>query len=347
MNLRLFQFRCHGELQLELPAGRHFFFGANGQGKTSILEAVYFLSRLKSFRTAQTRELVAWQRDCLRVEAQIGDTHLSATWSPTNRELAIDRKAVASAAEFWGRIATVLFIGEDRALVTGSGAGRRNWVDSLIAQCDPDYLAIAQNYQRALRQRNAWLRQGAADARLGESLTQLVTEHGLAVTQARRAITEPLASAVATAIQNLSAQRDTVTLRYRPNFTEGQTPDWNRVVEGERRFQTTLLGPHRDDWILERDGHPLGKFGSEGQQRTAALALRLAEAQLIRERRGQWPILLMDDVAPQLDESRQSALRSLLPTDAMILITAPEDRGWTEPVDYRWRIEPSYAKRIE
>lgn len=341
LHLRLFQFRCHEELRVELPQGRHFFFGANGQGKTSLLEAVYFLSRLRSFRTAQTRELVAWQRDCLRVESRWGDQALSATWSPTGRELAMEGKPVTSAVDFWGRLATVLFIGEDRELVTGSGAGRRNWVDGLIAQREPGYLATAQQYQRALRQRNAWLRQGAQDRRVGDSLTQLVTEHGLAMTRARQAITEPLSQAVSEAVRALSGERDAVTLRYRSSFALDAAPDWASVAAGEQRFQATLLGPHRDDWILERNGKSLGKFGSEGQQRTTALALRLAEAQLIRERRGTWPVFLMDDVAPQLDENRQAALRALLPAEAFILITAPEDRGWTTPQDFRWMVSPS------
>lgn len=347
LHLRLFQFRCHEELRVELPVGRHFFFGANGQGKTSLLEAVYFLSRLRSFRTAQTRELVAWQRDCFRVESHFADTALSATWgAETGRVLTVDQHPVVSAVEFWGKMATVLFIGEDRELVTGSGAGRRNWVDGLIAQRDAAYLSTAQQYQRALRQRNAWLRQGARDSRLGETLTQLVTTHGQAMTQARLAITEPLSRAVNEAVRALSGERDVVTLRYRPSFASDTVPDWTGVAESEKRFQATLLGPHRDDWILERNGKSLGKFGSEGQQRTTALALRLAETELIREKRGQWPILLMDDVAPQLDENRQSALRELLPRDTLILITAPEDRGWSTADDYRWLVQPGRIESV-
>lgn len=346
-HLRLFQFRCHEELHAELPLGRHFLFGANGQGKTSLLEAVYYLSRLRSFRTAQTRELVAWQRDCFRVEwQQDAGPHLSATWRATGRELTVDHQPVTSAIDFWGRVATVLFIGEDRELVTGSGAGRRNWVDGLIAQREATYLTTAQLYHRALRQRNAWLRQGAVDRYLGESLTQLVTEHGQAMTQARAAITEPLSQAVSDAVCALSGERDAVTLRYRPSFVSGTMPDWASVAESEKRFQATLLGPHRDDWIIERNGKSLAKFGSEGQQRTTALALRLAEAGLIHDRRGYWPVFLMDDVAPQLDDRRQAALRERLPQDAMILITAPEDRGWSTTDDFRWLISPGVISQL-
>lgn len=346
LHLRLFQFRCHAELSVELPHGRHFFLGANGQGKTSLLEAVHFVSRLRSFRTAQTRELVAWQQDCFRIEATREPLALSVTWRQDGRELTIDRQPATSAADFWGRIATVLFVGEDRELVNGSGAGRRNWVDGLLAQRDPAHLRVAQDYQRTLRQRNAWLRQGAHDRHLGESLTQLLTNYGIEITRARSVITDPLARSIAAAILNLSGEKEAVTLRYRPSFQIDTAPDWDAVAESELRMQTTLLGPHRDDWIIERDGRPLGKFGSEGQQRTAALALRLAEADLIREKRGEWPILLIDDVAPQLDEQRQAALRELLPRDAMILITAPEDRGWTAPEDHRWIVSPSQIQSM-
>lgn len=342
--LRLAQFRCHDHVQLVLGPGRHFFFGDNGRGKTSLLEAVHYLSRLRTWRGGQTRDLVQWGRDAFRIEAEWTPSDqpsvvLEATWRATGREMKVEGQPVNRAAEFWGRMPTVLFVGDDRELVSGPGVNRRVWADALIAQRDPWYLGVAQHYARALKQRNAWLKRGG-DPAVGESLRQQVTENGRAMTAARLALSEALAERVAEAYRRVAACGETLTLAYRPSFPADPeaTPDWDRVAADEARLQTTAIGPHRDDWAIRREGRPLGTYGSEGQQRSAALALRLVEAELIRERRGYWPVLLMDDVTPQLDANRQRALRDLLPEEAPLLVTAPSDRGWVRPEDTVWQV---------
>jgi DNA replication and repair protein RecF len=344
LNIRLYQFRCHRELRLSLSPGRHFLLGRNGQGKTSILEAVYFVSRLRSFRTSHLRELTAWNEKQFRIEAAFAGDSVAVTWSSAGRELELNGQPATQLSDFWGRLTTVLFIGEDRLLVTGAGSLRRNWVDGLIAQRDPAYLGHVQRYRRILRQRNAWLQQQNPSAEMGEGLTQQLTESGLLITAARRELTQLLAGAAGKRFTELSDPDEIFTIQYQPSFID--KPDWTKIKSSEERQRVTLLGPHRDDWNIQISEHSLAKFGSEGQQRTAALALRLAEAQLIREKRGGWPIFLMDDVAPQLDECRQERLKNLLPGDATILFTAPEGRGWIRPRDQAWEISPGSALKL-
>jgi DNA replication and repair protein RecF len=340
VRVRLFQFRCHRELEWRMGPGRNFLLGANGRGKTSVLEAIFYLSRLRSWRTSQAREMTTWGTDCFRIEADGGSQTLRATWRPEGRTLEWNGQPLRDAAEFWGRLPTVLMVSDDRELVRGPGSVRRNWADSLIAQRDPAFLRIAQRFHRALKQRNAWLKDGAIDSQLGASLTRLVTEHGTAVTLARQFLTADLADAVSLAYREISGNAEPLAVSYRPSFPhDGSTPNWPSVEREERRLQSTLIGPHRDDWRMELGGRAIARYGSEGQQRTAALALRLAEARLIFAKRGEFPILLMDDVTPQLDESRQSALRDHLPTEAQVIITSPDDRGWAQAGDSRWHVE--------
>jgi len=338
--LRLYRFRCHGEVELAFEPGWHFFLGANGQGKTSLLEALYYLSRLRTWRSGRSGDLLQWEQDAARVSADYGGQNLAVTWRNGRRELAVDRQPVADVSAFWGKIPTVLFIGEDRELVTGPGQGRRQWMDGLLAKRDPAYLRHAQAYARTLRQRNAWLKQRGGDPEVGASLTRLLTEHGMAMTRARAAMSGPIGEALSQACSDLTGERETVALDYRPSFPQEGAPDWDRVQGEERRLRHTILGPHRDDWdlLLGANRQPLGRFGSEGQQRTAALGLRLAEARLIREVRGVWPLLLIDDIAPQLDEGRQGRLRELLPDEAQCFFTAPEPRGWIRPRDHAWQV---------
>jgi DNA replication and repair protein RecF len=340
--LRLHSFRCHPELAFALEPGHQVFIGANGRGKTSLLEAVYFLSRLRSFRSPHPRELAQWNAKAWAIDAQTDAAHLGVRWDQGRRELRLDGQAV-SLRDFWGRLRAVLFTNDDRDLVTGPGLIRRNWFDGLLAQSDPAYLGLALRYARLHKQRNAWLKHGAADHALGEALTQQLTEAGWQITEKRRAASEEVRRHAEERFHAICGEPAPLVFAYRPNFQDTE-PDWARVAEQERRLQQTLLGPHRDDWILSREGHGVGRFGSEGQQRMAALSLRLAEAQMIRDQQGAWPVLLIDDVTHQLDARRRSAFARLLPPDAQILETMPHRPP--ESSGTVWEVEPGRVRKI-
>ncbi|HSI86637.1 MAG TPA: AAA family ATPase, partial [Candidatus Methylacidiphilales bacterium] len=248
LRLRLHQFRCHAELELQLPPGRNFFFGANGNGKTTVLEALYYISRLRSFRTALPRELAAHGAHLFRVEAEthlhdaadvdgIGDTEsLCSTWEHGSRSLLLNGQT-PKLAEFWGRLPTVLFEDGDREIVTGPGAGRRAWVDGLIAQRDPSYVTLAQRYARALKQRNAWLKShhhhglGGASAEVGASLTQHLTDLGIAVTEKRAALSAELNMLWPTALaqMNVPAALASVAVSGRGNASS-DSPEFCGIV---------------------------------------------------------------------------------------------------------------------
>jgi DNA replication and repair protein RecF len=325
--VRLFQFRCHPETVLHPRPGRNALSGANGTGKTSVLEAVYFAARLRSFRTHQSRELVQWDKADFRVEVDFEtdqSQQLVVTWRRGVREMERNGQTVARARDYWGRLPIVLFSPQDQALVTGPGGERRAWMDALLAQLDPEYLVLAQDYQRWLRQRNAWWKQGARDRRTGEILRDQLTACGLQVTQRRAALSLAVGLEWSRVFQEAFPGEHAPEWKYEPSFPLESGPDWEKVRAREEALQTTLLGPHRDDWTLQHAAHGLNRFGSEGQQRLAALCLRVAETRLLEKKLGRTPVLLIDDVTPALDARRRQAFEAMLPTGAQALITSPE-----------------------
>jgi DNA replication and repair protein RecF len=341
--LRLFQFRCHAELVWEPAAGRQVLTGANGQGKTSLLEAIYFLSRLKSFRARQIRELCAWGQAEFRVEADWSGQVYQVTWSGGQRVCKIDGQ-VTGAAEFWGRWPCVLFALEDRELISGPARLRREWVDSLLAHQAADYLTLALRYREILRQRNAWLQQGAPDLRLGRIWEEQLVTLGREIMTRRQTLTGEIRKRWIELMQPILRDNQEIDLSYQPSWTEGTRIDWENLRPREIKWRQTLTGPHRDDWSLRHQSKSLGRFGSEGQQRLAALCLRLVETGLMEKWRNQQPVLLMDDVVGALDARRQEALWAQLPIGAQSFETRPEPPA-KKTVDL-WRIEPGSCRPV-
>ena len=321
--LRLFEFRCHARIAWEPAPGRNYLSASNGRGKTSILEAVYYLSRLRSFRTGQPREMARFPGSGFAVEAeQVVEGRaetLSVKWEDGVRETAVGGKKGVPLADFWGRLPTVLFSAEDVVLVRGPGARRQGWLDSLHGATAPSHLAAVQRYNGVLKQRNAWLRGGAADAALGQALTAQLLRCGEAVTAGRAAAATAADRLAAPLLETFFGGAAVCRFRYRPSLKEGVAIDWPRVAELERRQGRSLVGPHRDEWEIAWNGRPAARYGSEGEQRLAALLLRLVEAAHLREAWGRWPVFLVDDALTPLDPARRLTLENLLPAGAQIL----------------------------
>jgi DNA replication and repair protein RecF len=333
--LHLRQFRNYGEQQVKFQAPKTILVGDNAQGKSNLLEGVALLSTLKSPRAASDRDLISNGASSAQLvgtlERQIGLTELAITLRCSGRRtVALDRENCRRQLDFLGVLNVVEFSSLDLELVRGAPESRRRWLDNLVVQLEPVYAHISKQYDRVLRQRNALVRQhhrllqsGASETLPSATLPvldlQLATEGTKVMRRRLRALARltPLAQ---TWHQAISGRREQLSIAYAANvdtIQEDDEPEQLRQAFLHRLDQkaiaethqgTTLVGPHRDEIVLTINDTPARQYGSQGQQRTLVLALKLAELQLIEEVVGEPPILLLDDVLAELDPHRQQQL---------------------------------------
>ena len=319
--LHICNFRCHVDLKLEDFSGFNLLLGANGKGKTSVLEAVYFLSRCRSFRAHQTRELIHWTGAEFGISGTFAGKdfqRLKVEWSEERRNLTIDQNPNLSFREFWGRAPSVIFQNSDRQIISASAQARRQWSDGLLAAIHPAYLAIIQRAQLLLKQKNSLLRQPQPNRELWLALTEQLAEISREVFRHRSTFTAKAAPLLQDFYRQLTGNTETLTIEYQPKIPRYLDLPRDELWRLERERGLTRLGPHRDDWQLQLFGKSLRDFGSEGQVKSAALALRILEAHLIRENTGDWPLLLIDDALTDLDAARREKFWQQLPATAQI-----------------------------
>jgi DNA replication and repair protein RecF len=344
-------FRNHRATDLELGPGLTILAGANGQGKTNVLEAVHYLSLLRSFRTHQPANLACRDTGRFRLTARLlspdsgARAHRLAVEFDSRRSLEIDGAPVRVASEFINRFLCIALVPEDIQLVKGSAGERRRFLDILLSQVDPGYLRSLQDYQKVLVQRNALLRRPEKfEPRVLAGFEPLLIAAAAAVITKRRQACLELAGHLQemfTLLRGAGPESRGIGLAYEPSVR--LTPDLESLperdredrvaevyaaalaggMERDRATRCTNRGPHRDDLGLVLDGHRLDTFGSEGQCRLAALALRLAAGRLIRSRLGtESLVVLVDDVWGELDGDRRAALFSALHEQDQVLLAA-------------------------
>jgi len=310
-------------LQLVPRARFNVFVGDNGQGKTNLLEALYVVSALRSFRTAKLADLIAFGQPKAAIAARVergGMTRLyEVDLEPGGRRVRLDDKAVRPLARYFGGFNVVVFTPEDLALPRGAPGDRRKFLDRAVFNVQPDFLALALDYDKALKQRNALLKmagQGAlTPARLDELLAGYdpqIARLGVAVAAARAQVIARLVPDLAASFAAITRSGLSASVRY-VSEVAGATPDQveQMLREGRARDvarQATSTGPHRDDVLLELDGREAGSFASQGQLRAIMLAWKTAELVMLSRAHGDPPILLLDDVSSELDPSRNAYL---------------------------------------
>ncbi len=338
-HLSLFNFRNYVRLALDLPAGVTVLLGDNAQGKTNLLEAVYYLATSRSPHAGSDREIVNWltaQSEPLpyarlvgRVARSSGDLGIEITLTQQGETEGRYRKQIRvngvpqRAMDLLGHLNVVLFLPEDIALVSGPPAGRRHYLDATLCQIDTGYCRALAQYNQILTQRNALLRdlreRGGEAAQLAFWDEQLV-EHGSHLVARRRECLDDLGGLVRQVHAELTDGAERLRLDYLPslNLDNGGTVA-EAFVSQLRSLRTreiaagaTLAGPHRDDLAFAIDGMNAGVYASRGQQRTTALALKLAEVGLMFQATGERPVLLLDDVLSELDAHRRSFLLRVL-----------------------------------
>jgi len=363
--LTLHHFRNLGSQDLEFPPEGVALIGDNAQGKSNFLEAIYYLETFRSFRGARDEQLVGFDSELFRVtgtmqatDGECGTEVVTAAFERNGRrkKVSVNGDEPVRLGDALGRLAAVVFSPRDTQLVSGGPKERRRFLDVVLSLSQPGYLAAIQDYRKTLHQRNVSLKSGQPPSVVmawDSGLVQL----GASVVQARREWLNLRCEAFSDYYARVSGGV-TARIAYAPSLSltgvgseqgiaEAFREALSVTAERERRVGATVVGPHRDDIQLQLDnrGSPLDlrQYGSGGQRRTAALALRLVEAKSIRESRCRRPLVLLDDVFAEFDSGRSERVLELMETEetGQVVLTAPREEHVRIHSDSlpRWRIK--------
>ena len=332
--IKLNNFRNYERLLLKPCEGVNALVGENAQGKTNALEAVYLTCAARSHRTRQDRELIRWGADfaSVGVDALRRDgSHQVEIIIPAagKRIIKIAGQKVARSGELMGHITGVIFSPEDLSLIKDGPAERRRFMDIAISQLRPAYYYALQRYARALRQRGEMLRNKTYaaldefDAELARAGTEIMRHRNWYVSKMNDMARDVHA--------HISMSRERLTLEYRPGAQDDMLSQLRAARDIDMRRMTTSVGVHRDDIAVLINDREARLYGSQGQQRTAALSLRLSELTVMRDDAGEWPVLMLDDVMSELDPARRRQLvKYLSGVQVLITCTDPDDLAGAE-----------------
>lgn len=316
-------FRCFESLALQVEPGFNFFVGENGQGKTSILEAACVLLRLQSQRSSSLAPLIRLGAKSLLVTGHCDRHALRFRYSGLRRKVEFDEVEQRSLAEYLRLARVVSLANVDIELVRGGSEARRRYLDFVGAQIEPLYRPTLRSYDRALRSRNALLKSPQPRPREIAAYDAPLLAHGTQLMSMRAALVARLAPFAARSHREISGSDETLHIRFAPGSVNDFASELERTREQETRLRQTVVGPHRDEIELSVQGMPATEYASEGQQRTVALALKLAQARLFTEEPGASPpLLLIDDIFGELDPGRRNALLAHLPNESQKIVTA-------------------------
>jgi DNA replication and repair protein RecF len=314
------QFRNLTEVKLRWGTSFNVIWGNNAQGKTNLLEAVYLLGHLKSFRGARTTELIQSGAAAARVTGLLTsgrvDHQLEVTLEQHHQTPRLDGKPVQRLSQFLGTLRLVLFTADELILLKGSPAGRRVLIDRAVLQTDPGYLDRVQAYNRILRHRNQLLKERASAEKLAPWDAGLI-ESGARIRNDRRGYLEQLQPVLNTIGREIAGRDEQLALNYplaanQSDLRDGLREEVERLHSRERQLGQTLAGPHRDDPEPLIDSRSLKLFGSQGQHRSFLLAFKAAQLIDLETRLGEPPLLLLDDLASELDAQRQASFFAFL-----------------------------------
>lgn len=344
--LRLQNYRNYQELTVDFAPGINVLIGENAQGKTNLLEAIHVLAFTKSHRTAKDRELIAWGKSAATVSGVVkrhdSRLPLEVALSPSTKRVKVNHLFQKRLSAYVGHLNVVLFAPEDLALVKGSPVNRRQFMDMEFGQMSSRYLDAVSRFNHLLAQRNAYLRQlkfhQQSDRVLLAVLTDQVATVGATVIVTRQALIKRLEKWAQKLHQHISNAKEELRLAYVTQVDLNEAQDESAVVaalreryrQSEQReieLGTSLVGPQRDDLHFLVNGQNVQRFGSQGQQRTTALAVKLAEIDLVKEQTGEFPLLLLDDVLSELDDQRQTRLLTAIQDRVQTFITTTSLSG--------------------
>lgn len=343
-SIELADYRNYDSLQMEFCEGTNILYGDNAQGKTNILEAIYVASTTKSHKGSKDKEIVNFNKEEAHIRTYIEkegvntrvDMHLRKSKS---KGIAIDGQKIKKAADLLGLCNVVFFSPEDLGIIKNGPSERRRFVDMELCQLDSFYLYNLNNYNKIVNQRNKLLKDMYMNPQLKETLNiwdmQLVS-YGSKIIERRKLFVDQLNEIIYEIHKRLSGGKEELFIKYEPDVEIEEFEDKLKYSQDrDIKAKMTSVGPHRDDFCFLVGNTDIRKFGSQGQQRTAALSLKLSEIELVKKITKDTPILLLDDVLSELDSNRQNYLLNSI-GDIQTIITCT---GLEEFVNNRFEID--------
>ncbi|GAA0436948.1 DNA replication/repair protein RecF [Lentibacillus halophilus] len=326
-HLQLKNYRNYEQLNLSFDDKVNVIIGENAQGKTNLMEAIYLLAFTKSHRTPREKELIQWEQAYATVKGTIYKRNrhfpLEVILSAKGKKAKLNHLEQKRLSDYIGALNVVMFAPEHLALVKGSPQIRRRFIDMELGQIQPSYMYHLGQYQKTLRQRNHLLKQMKLQEKWDPDMLQVLTDqlsqHAAILLERRFVFLELLRKWASPVHDSITRSMEKLEIRYAPTIEVSEsanketietvyTNKYHELQDKEIERGTTLAGPHRDDLIFYVNQKNVQTFGSQGQQRTAALSVKLAEIELISSEVGEYPVLLLDDVLSELDDHRQSHL---------------------------------------
>lgn len=348
-SLELKNYRNYDRLEINFDDGKNILYGNNAQGKTNILEALYLCSTTKSHRGSKDREIIKFNEEESHIKLMVKkkdvpyriDIHLKKSKS---KGIAINGLPIKKASELFGIINVIFFSPEDLAIIKNGPAERRKFVDMELCQIDKFYLHNLVNYNKAVNQRNSLLKElnFRFDSSLFETLDiwdMKLADYGNKIIRRREDFIKQINEIIIGIHSRLSGGKENLSIQYEPNVQTGMIEsELQKNREKDIRLKTTSVGPHRDDLGFYLKDIDIRKYGSQGQQRTAALSLKLSEIELVKKVINDTPVLLLDDVMSELDSSRQNHLIDSL-NDIQTIVTCT---GLDEFIEHRINVNKIY-----
>lgn len=328
---------------LNLDPKLNIFIGNNGQGKTNFLEAVYLMATTESHRTNRDSELIQWDKDSALVQIKLFkesyDLTISYKIKGRDKKIKINKNPLEKISDLVGNLNVILFSPEDLKIVKGGPSHRRKFLDLEISQVNPYYYHLLKEYEHILRQRNNLLKKmynkNNRDIQLLEVWDDRLVKKGAKIIYKRLQVLNKLKILARLAQRKLTSGEENLNITYDCTLSIDSNYDKNEInkiflkqLKGDRQDEFergyTLSGPHRDDLIFKINEMNVRKYGSQGQQRTVALALKLAELEFMKSESGEYPVLLLDDVFSELDKKRRNTLLSIINDKIQTLITTTD-----------------------
>ena len=319
--ISLVQFRNYSSAAFAFPAPVTCIAGANGSGKTNLLDAVYYLCYTKSYFSAYQQNSVQSGMDGFRVTGAFNrkdkEETISCKWKGGKKEIYKNEVEYEKITDHIGVYSAVMIAPDDTELVNGSSELRRKWVDSILGQVDRSYLEMLMHYQRILLQRNAWLKiqayRPAADNTELDYYNAQLEEDSAYIYQQRKVFINEFLPLLDKYYHELAGGKEAIQVTYNSDLAQKPLAKWlEQGLEHDLRYQRTLRGIHKDDWEFTLNGLALKQFGSQGQKKSFLFALKLAQYAYLSKAQGHLPILLLDDIFEKLDQNRMEALLRII-----------------------------------